>query len=261
MNDFILNKNKIYEYSTKSNVEIYFSTIHDGLSFGNRLNLSSTVGDEFSNVISNRNTYALKIGKKLDQFIYLNQTHSTNCIEIFKNDTKKFKNDSSFMINDCDGCYTFEPDVVLNTFHADCTPIYFFDTTSSLIGVIHAGWQGTLDQITYKTLNKIIIEHKIDPTNINIIIGPSISFESFNVKTDIFNKFKSSGLLNSTNFKQIDDENYKIDIKKINYEQCTKLGITNINVSSIDTFNDENLFSYRKNNVTGRMCATICRKN
>ena len=55
-------------------------------------------------------------------------------------------------IPDTDALYTYEPNLVLCSFTADCVPVIFYNEVNGLIGVIHSGWQGTVKEITSEAL-------------------------------------------------------------------------------------------------------------
>ena len=195
--DFVLNKNNVLEFKNEDNINIFFSTNLDGKSTGDYkgLNLALHVGDDDNTVVENRQIYAEKIGIDLSNFVYSNQTHSDLYYQVTSKDINKGTTSTLDAIKDVDCLYTFEDDIVLNMFYADCTPVYFYSKIDNLIGVIHAGWQGTVKEITYKVLTHIINDHNIDPANLTVIVGPSISQESFEVEGDVIEKLNDGYFL------------------------------------------------------------------
>ena len=79
---------KLIEWKVNDEVEAYTTTKIGGISKGIHasLNLSYSVGDEYENVLENRKILANYLHTDLDHMIALNQTHSTNIIEIKKED-------------------------------------------------------------------------------------------------------------------------------------------------------------------------------
>lgn len=231
-----------------NNVEFFFSTKFGGVSKApyESLNLSFTVGDNTEDVITNRQIYAKKMNKDLNNFIYMNQTHSNVKREVYTTDIGNGVYASS-TFEPCDCIYTFDKNIVLTGFYADCTPIYFWNQKANLIGIIHAGWQGTVIDVTYKVLNEIIKENSLNPSDFKVVIGPSIF--NMEAKDDIFNQVSSEYKMccTSTTF----------DVRKCNYMQLEKLGITNITYMDIDTYTNEEFFSFRQQNISGRMNGSI----
>ncbi len=265
---FNLNTNNLYQFDKWQDygVTTYFSTKLDGTSTDAYAsnNLALHVGDDTDNVIANRKLYADKINQPLDNFVFSNQTHSVNVHEVSLADLGKGSLTTDTAIDDCDGLYTFDNNIVINAFVADCTPVYLIDPTVNLICVIHAGWQGTVKSIVFKAINDICQKHNLDPKNFQMLIGPSIAKNSFEVEQDVIDLVNQMTYLDYTScYTKINDVKYHLDVKMLNYLQGIAAGLNpdNISVTSIDTFTDENLFSYRQNNQTGRMCASIYQTN
>lgn len=214
------------------------------------------------NVLENRQAVASKLGVDLDKFVFAKQCHSANIAEVSKCDRGRGVLSFEDGIEDVDCLYTFDDDIVLSAFYADCTPVYIMSKRDNLTCVIHAGWQGTVKAIVYKT-----IEHfksiGIDPANLEVVIGPSISLENFEVESDVIERINNLDMI-ETNlcYTQINDIKYKADVKLINKLEAIAAGVLeeNIYVSDICTYDTEDLFSFRKDNQTGRMISCIFKK-
>ncbi|MBL0701491.1 MAG: laccase domain-containing protein, partial [Spiroplasma sp.] len=222
MKEFI-KQNKVYHFKdwNKEQVFVHFSTRLGGVSTApyQHLNLALNVGDNDNDVVCNRQIYADLIGVNLNNFVYANQTHSDRLYEVTHLDKQRgvFTMDTS--IDNIDCLYSFEFDVVLNLFYADCTPIYFRSVADNLIGIIHAGWQGSVKEITYKSLDYLIKKHHLDPNNIEVLIGPSISKNSFEVEQDVIDKIPST-LDYSSCYSKKDLTKYNLDVKLMNKIQA-----------------------------------------
>lgn len=243
----------VYEYSENPDYKIVFTNSDGG-------NMAyQAFGD---NVLQNRQAVASKIGKPLEQFVFAKQCHSSNFYEVKKTDCGRGVLTFEDGIEDVDCLYTFEDDIVLSAFYADCTPVYITSIVDNLTCVIHAGWQGTVKAIVYKT-----IEHfkslGIDPQNLKVVIGPSISYDNFEVESDVIEQINDLQMIdNKSCYTQINDIKYKADVKRINKLQAEACGVLteNIYVSEICTYDTDDLFSFRQNNQTGRMISCIFKK-
>ncbi len=261
-------ENELFTFDkfNQEGINIYFSSKNDGVStkeFASN-NQALHVGDIDENVIANRRKHASKINRDLEQFIYTNQTHSDNTIQVTKADAGSgiFTTETAFA--DTDGLYTFENDIVLNAFVADCTPVYFFNSKANLIGVIHAGWQGTVKSIVYKALTNICKEHDLNPSDFKVVIGPSIEMRNFEVGQDVIDLIDQMDYLDyKSTYESIGNGKYKANVKRLNYLQAKAAGVKteNIYITDLDTYSNDNLFSFRQNNKTGRMCASIYQTN
>lgn len=260
MKEFLLNNNNILQFPTDNDVEIYFSTKKDGISKNEfeGLNLALHVGDNYDDVIKNRNIYFKKLNTSNP--IFCHQTHSDNIKEVTSKDINRGMLDFEDGISNCDAIYTFEKDLCLNTFFADCTPIYLYDTTTTLTCVIHSGWQGTVKQIVKKTILHLKANHGIDPLNLVAIIGPSISFDNFEVESDVVELVQQMDDFTGC-IKVKNDSKFLVDVKKLNYLQLKNLNVGTIYTSEFDTYSNNLFYSFRKENKCGRMMASIIRRS
>src|SRR5699024_8790729 len=79
--------------------------------------------ESVSNIIKNREKLAAELGVTLDDFICPTQTHSANFSEVTTRDKGRGARSLDNAINETDAIYTFEKDIVLCSFSADCVPI------------------------------------------------------------------------------------------------------------------------------------------
>lgn len=218
-------------------------------------NLSFTVKDKKENVISNRKALSKKLNIPLEHFVFARQCHSDQIQKVSKEDASKGSLSHEDGIADVDALYTFEDDLVLTFFHADCVPILFYDLEAHLIGAIHAGTVGTLKEITKKSMTKVIQIENLDPRDIKVIIGPALSYKSSHIDP------KTIPVEYSENEKiQLKDGFLKIDAVGLNIDQLLACGIPleNIDNQTQDTFSNPNdYFSFQRDNETGRHLSFI----
>lgn len=121
----------------------------------------------------------LKIDYK--RFVFVHQSHSDR---IYKVEEKDFgKGSNTFESGpDCDALYTYLKEVPLCIFHADCVPIFFIDETKGLVGIIHAGFEGTLKRVVYKSIKHVIQKENVDTADLKFFIGPYRRVDSFKAK-------------------------------------------------------------------------------
>ena len=93
---------------------------------------------------------------------------------------------------DTDGMLTNLRGVLLTTVHADCLPVYLFDTLKNAIGLVHAGWRGTNLGIAPKAVKLMQKEYGSDPADIQVFIGPGIGKCCFEVGEEVYKEFKSN---------------------------------------------------------------------
>lgn len=98
---------------------------------------------------------------------------------------------------EADAIATLEPGVSVGVYSADCTPILFaaLDVKNQALGVmaIHAGWRGTAKGIAAKAFNDF--HGRLagqGPLRYVGVIGPCISFASFEVGAEVVAAFPGS---------------------------------------------------------------------
>ncbi len=255
------NKGSYLENKINDEIAIYFTTRDDGVSKApfDTNNMAYQVGDEKEDVFENRKGFAKNIGQDINNFVFANQNYGINIARI----ETKHLGQGLYSFEEgiaADVLYSFEKDIVLACFFADCTPIYFYDKSSGLIGIIHAGWQGTVKDIVLHTLNKLKDVEEVDVRQLKFVFGPSIKKDSFIVQEDVKNLFidkeYAKGCIEDNN-----DGTWNIDLVKYNINIIESFGIatSNIDVTNIDTYTASNMFSFRRENKTGRMIGVIVR--
>jgi len=135
---------------------------------------------------------------------------------------------------------------------ADCVPILLYDKENKVIALVHSGWKGTLENITSKVVLTMMDKFNSKPSNIYSYIYPSIRQCHFEVKQDVYSKFKEK-------IKDIDkytirkDIKYYINLQDIIKDNLKELGINNIIDTDVCTYCNNNIYhSYRYNHTDKR---------
>ena len=200
-----------------------------------------------------RKKFLDKFNLSFKNLIFLKQIHSKKIILI-----KKRKG----IPRVGDGMITKEKGVVPGVFSADCLPIFIFDQKREIIGLLHAGWKGSLKGIAKEAI-KILKKEGSNPKDVLVYIGPSISGKCYEVpkeRAEIFSKkfqkFKSKIIKQR-------GEKYFLDLRKLNKLIFIEEGVLpkNIQISKICTFCNKNYFSFRRKgeNLNGEMLSIFCK--
>jgi len=214
-------------------------------------------------IVENRQKLALSIGTDLQSFVCAHQTHSANFHYVTIADKGKGAIVQDTAIPDTDALYTFEPDIVLCSFTADCVPVFFHDDVKGLVGVIHSGWQGTVKEITPAVMKHVIETEGCDPEHIHVHLGPALSQKRFEVDEDVFLQYENLGYAEEFMYFEPTTGKYHIDNQLSVKRQCELAGIPS-NQISIDrtcTFDSPEGFSYRQDKQCGRHLSFIMKKS
>lgn len=249
---------------TKFSAEIgsFVSTRKGGISHApyHFLNLGLHVGDKESGVLENRRMLSEEVGIDQDNFVYLNQVQG-NKVLVAKNE---HRGAGSYDYEDCvkqtDAAITTMPGICLVTLVADCVNILLFDPKKKMIGVIHAGWQGTLNRVVQTTIEKAREEFDCNPKDIIASLGPSIDPCCYEIGSEVEGEFQKKLPKDAAHaIKRRNGKKY-LDNKLANVRQLLAAGLDagNIEVSKICTGCDTGRFySYRAEKITGRFGAGI----
>lgn len=251
-----LNHSRGVGYITFLNLESYkfvthaFSTRIGGVSEAefSTMNLGFGRGDTNENVTENYHRFCDAIGVSFDKLVASAQDHGTNirCVTEKECGIGIFKEKDMTSV---DGLLTNRPGVVLVTYYADCTPIFYLDPVKKVVGLAHAGWRGTVGGIAKKMVEKMTANYGCEPEHIVCAIGPAIGPCCYEVDEPVYEKFAAVDILSTPDIatKQ-ENGKYKINLWQANKALLRSAGVheENIAVSDVCTCCNKNLlFSHR----------------
>ncbi|MEK5067929.1 peptidoglycan editing factor PgeF [Sporosarcina sp. FSL K6-1508] len=212
-----------------------------------------------TNIVENRKKLATSLHCKLDNFVCATQTHSAYFHRVTPDDKGRGADRVHTAIADTDALYTYEPNLVLCSFTADCVPVIFYNEVNGLIGVIHSGWQGTVKEITSKLFEHLTQVEHCNPSDFHVQIGAALSQKKFEVDEDVYIKFKELGYTDEFMYYNDQTRKYHIDNQLTVKKQCEMAGIPaeRITIDRTCTYIDPAGFSYRQDKKCGRHLSFI----
>ncbi|MBS4177746.1 peptidoglycan editing factor PgeF [Lederbergia citrea] len=216
-----------------------------------------------NHVLENRKKLAASLHCGLENFVCANQTHSSNFHRVTLADKGRGADQIDTAIADTDGLYTYEPNLLLCSFTADCVPVIFYNKVNGLVGVIHSGWQGTVKEITLKMFKHLKQAEHCNPSDFHVQIGAALSQEKFEVDEDVYVKFKDLGYADDFMYYNDQTRKYHIDNQLTVKKQCELAGIPaeQITIDRTCTFINPDGFSYRQDKQSGRHLSFIMRND
>ena len=153
---------------------------------------------------------------------------------------------------DVDVLVTLDRNVVLLIFTADCIPVYFYDEQASFAGIIHAGWRGVSKNIIISTMDSIEKKYPLRMSSLKTVLGPGICRRHFEVSEELAHVFPEIYVKEKKGKKFV-------DLKLIIRQQLESSGVKhqNIHDSGLCSFEEGNIFSYRRDKTPERGCAFI----
>lgn len=192
----------------------------------------------------------LKIEEK--NLLSPDQTHSAN-IDIAVENNNSYPDTDALILKDRN------LGIFLN--FADCTPVVIYDNEQNFGAIAHAGWRGTAQKIAPLTVERMVKELGSKPKNITAVIGPAIGFCCYNVGNEVYQKL-SQTVENFDGLAEIRDNKIYVDLKEVNKRQLEETGIKMIDVCPYCTVcNNEDFFSYRKENATTSRHSAVIKLN
>lgn len=217
------------------------------------LNLGGSNGDLRENVIENRKRIFNKLSKPVATLFDVWQVHSDTVVHVKHPrpfDEEQIK---------ADALLTNKKEVTLFMRFADCVPVFLYDPMKQVVGMVHAGWQGTVKQIVRKAIQEMLLIYDCRPKDIIAGIGPSICVHHYEIGQDVVQhviRFLGAEGVRSLVSK---NGNIHFDLQHANFLQLKDAGLTQIEQSGVCTACDvNNWFSHRaEKGKTGRMGALI----
>lgn len=188
----------------------------------------------------------------IKQINILKQTHSDRFFYVPEN----FKFNYSL---EGDGLFTDQTSIYLGIRVADCLPIYLFSQSKRIIGIVHSGWKGTLQEIGKKIVLKMMGRFNLKSTEINFAFGPSIGACCYEINKDLALVFKEFAKARDVIHAVTERGNkYFLDLKSINEKILENTGVQKAGSIDLCSFCDKDLlFSARRNDLNNRNLALI----
>lgn len=236
------------------NIKYFCTTKQGGCSSGkfDSLNLGFNTNDSDGNTHKNRSILSKNLPSPV---LWLNQVHGSKVTVI----NKLIKPSDGVFRPDADAAVTNVPGQTLGVQTADCMPIVIAHNQGLCLGVVHAGWRGLVGGVIENTVQTLVNEYGVSPSNLVAWIGPCIHQDSFQVGLDVMQQFKKANsgyvrffkadIVNGLN----ETDKWLLNLPLLASNKLSVLGVNKVYISSYCTYaNDKLFYSYRRSTNTGR---------
>lgn len=233
------------------------STRHGGTSPApyHSLNFSRFVGDDSDNVTTNLARWhaALALDETLTVDASQAQADQVAVVDARHRGTR---------IKDVDALLTNTPDVALMLRFADCVPILLYDPAHRAIGVVHAGWRGTVLKVTTRAVQAMRDAFGTRPRDVLAGIAPSIGPCCYRVGEPVIAHARAA-YANADELLIAHNGDLHFDLWQANATQLRELGVEQIETANICTaHHTDDFYSWRaEHGQTGRFGAIIAIRN
>jgi YfiH family protein len=222
------------------------------------LNLGHSVGDDPIAVETNHTRVyeVLKIPRS--QVVTCHLTHSADTLVVEATDGGR-------VVGRGDAMIAADAGLFLGMRFADCAPILLHDPVRRAVGLVHAGWRGTVHDVAGSAVQTMIKELGCSPKNILAMIGPSIGPCCYQVGEDVIRAGEtimpqqSASAGNAQLFSRHNGQHAHFDLWEANRRQLEAAGVAQVLVAGLCTAcHTDHFFSHRaEQGRTGRFGVVI----
>jgi len=198
------------------------------------LNLAQHVGDNRETVARNRELLAKITGPVQ----FMNQVHGDEVVEV-----KTLRDDPT-----CDALITTVPGIALAVMVADCIPLLL--SSSAVVGAVHVGRRGLMNSVAIRAVEAM---RALGAGQIHAQLGASICGRCYEVPQELADEViakhpSASSLTNNLT--------PALDLPRALIADLVAHGVT-YESSPMCTLEDNEYFSYRRHNITGRNAGVV----
>ena len=199
------------------------------------LNLGTHVGDNLEDVLRNR-ALASESGEQIQ---FMNQVHGNRVVII-----------ETFTDSDptADALVTGIPGISLAVQVADCIPLLL--TSEEVVAAVHVGRKGLVNEVALRAID---VMREMGAQAISAIIGPAICGTCYEVSEEIFEEVVAAHPQARSHTRT---GTPSLDLPKALIAQLEAIDVAVVN-ESICTLENQGLFSYRRDGITGRQAGII----
>lgn len=139
------------------------------------LNLGGTVGDTRDHVIENRRRIFRVFDRPVGSIFDSWQVHGH---EVLCAEEPRPLDD---LHQKGDAILTNRREITLFMRFADCVPVFLFDPVKRVIGIVHAGWRGTVERAAAAAVERMSSRYGSRPADLLAGIGPSICVNHYEI--------------------------------------------------------------------------------
>ena len=192
------------------------------------------MGDSAETVARNRKL----LSKITGPIQFMNQVHGDEVVEV-----KSIGDDPT-----CDALITTVPGIALAVMVADCIPLLL--SASTVIGAVHVGRRGLMNSVAVKAVDAM---RKLGADQIHAQLGPSICGRCYEVPQELADEVVAKHPAASSLTNNLTPA---LDLPRALIADLVANGVT-YEASTICTLENDEYFSYRRHNITGRNAGVV----
>jgi polyphenol oxidase len=215
------------------------------------LNLSARVGDDKTNVESNRTALLGAIGRSAAVLVLPKQVHGDTVVEV--------THEASRVIQ-ADGVWTRDRSTALAVLVADCVPILMSAAGGKVVAAVHAGWRGTRDHVAARAIERLAAAG-YPPGTVTVALGPAIGPCCYDIGTDVAQELRQAYPQAGNAIRMAADNRLVVDLWDLNRQALIGAGVPAANIDVMGectACHPARFFSHRRDKGRcGRQAAVI----
>lgn len=221
-------------------------------------NLGLHVGDDTAKVMAHRKAFEQALG---GQAAWLRQVHGHTVADAQAVMAARAQG----LDTDADASISTEPGVAAVVLVADCLPVLLARVDGQAVAAAHAGWRGLASGVlenTVRALRTVRVDGRQLPDSPVVAwLGPCIGPRAFEVGDDVREAFGEPGAAHFLAHRRRDGSPaWLCDLAGLARQRLAVAGVRQSGGGDWCTVeNPSAFFSFRRDGVTGRMAAGICR--
>lgn len=217
------------------------------------LNVGGLIGDDPERVYENRVLSFQALGRDPDSVYDVWQVHGAEVICTWRNRPKGAAHIKA------DAILTDRPEITLFMRFADCVPVVLFDPRCQVIGLVHAGWQGTVKGVVQAALRQMEREYGTRMSDLLACIGPSIGVDHYEIGPEVAHQVQEAFNAQANALLPQNNGSIYFDLWQANRLILESRGVDQVEVAGICTAcHPEDWYSHRgEKGKTGRFGGLI----
>ncbi len=217
------------------------------------LNLGGTVGDSPQRVAENKTRALAAFGRPVESLFEVWQVHG--CRVAIAHAPRS----PQTPLQQADAILTNRPELTLLMRFADCVPILLYDPRRKVIGLVHAGWQGTAKGTVLVAVQQMQAQYGSRPEEVLAAIGPSIGPDHYEVGQDVVCALRQAMGERGEAFLARRDGHVLLDLWAANRWWLERAGVHQVEIAALCTAcHAEDWYSHRATHGrTGRFGVMI----
>lgn len=208
-------------------------------------NLGDHVGDDPAAVAANRSRLATATGLGPDRLVWMNQVHGDHVVVVDgPRDTP---------VDATDALVTAVPRLAMVVVTADCVPVLMADARAGVVAAVHAGRVGAQHGVVARALEQMLAAGA-QIGDISVLLGPAVSGPNYEVPAAMADEVEAA-LPGSRTVTAAGTPG--LDLRAGIARQLRELGVEAVDVDPRCTAADPNLFSHRRDGLTGRLASLV----